>query len=245
MINLNEFCYHMHHLENTNGMRDYLYSNIDMIFKDKINKLKSKTVAIYDQNDLNNFILEYPLFKVSNNNVPRLKYPEVGLWASNYSLFKKFIETDYKYLIVFEDDIEVYENIIDLLNKYIKALPSHWECFCLFQPDSPVGDKGYNHIPDLYKTNNRHIWYAHQTWSTGGLLLTRGAVKKLIKYVELDGINLAIDLLIFKTNSMNLPIPYGNGKILNTYSLARYEQRMSGLVNIDSQIQNGKTIDKY
>lgn len=235
----------MHHLENTNGMRDYLYSNIDKVLNEKINKLDSKTISIYNQIDLDNFILRYPLFKVSNDFVPRLKYPEVGLWASNYSLFKKFIGTNYNYLMVFEDDIEVYDNIIDLLNKYIKELPLNWECFCLFQPDSPIGDKGYNYIPDIYKTNSRHIWYAHQTWSTGGLLLTRNAVNKLIKYVEVDGINLPIDLLIFKINNMNVPIPYGSGKLLSTYSLARYEQRMSGLVDIDSQIQNGKTIDKY
>lgn len=240
-VHLSNTCYHIHHIEGSSHERKV---NVDLI-KLKLNpfiyNIYSEPVSIKNESDWINFKNKNPLFKINNPKEHEykytFKYPEIGLWAGNYLLLKEFLKTSYDHLIILEDDIVLYENFLSLFALYIEDVPNDCDCFFLFQPDTPV-EGGYNILPDIYKTDKLNIWHSHHTWSTAGMLLTRQAAAKLIVHIEETGIRLPLDQLILETNG-SIPDPNCNYRILKSYSLSRYSQRMSGLLESETQIQNG------
>jgi hypothetical protein len=233
MINLKDFCYHIHHINNNNIKRDFLFNRMNNILFSHMDQIESETILINSKEDFN-------IFKDNNNFnvVSNLKYGEIGLWASNYKLFKKFLESNYKYLIIFEDDIYLHDNFLELIKLYFPLLPKGWGCFSLFQPEI-----SWENIPfENYKLKNIEwskdfIWKSYQTWSTGGLLLNRSSVFDIVNYIEAHGIDLPIDLFLFKEIN-EVPIPGGGNKIFECYSISRMAQHMSSLMHLNSTIQD-------
>jgi GR25 family glycosyltransferase involved in LPS biosynthesis len=242
-INLDDTCYHIHHIPKSSLIRFILSKNIDRRLKNKIVKIESKSIGIYNEKDLLCFKETNPLFKIDKPKEYQynFRYPEIGLWAGSYVLFKNFLLTDYKYLMIFEDDILLDKDFFSLFKYYSEGLPSDWDCFFLFQTE-PTVDGGYDSLPDIYKTSHKDIWHAHHNWSTAGMLMTRDAVKKLVHHIENDGIRLPLDQLILETDG-DIPDPKATYRLLRSYSLARYSKRMSRILNIKTRIQNGSFID--
>lgn len=84
----------------------------------KLQKKNIPTLSAYDAitPDTKNFYEECSKinFDENLNNQKGRK----ALWLSNINLFKYFLTTEYKYLVVFQDDAIAPKNLINILDKY-------------------------------------------------------------------------------------------------------------------------------
>lgn len=214
------------------------------ILNQELASLSSPTVLILNQDHLDSFMNQNPEFNLNLNESPRpLKYPEVGLWASNYLAIKEFANSSYDYLILIEDDIKLNDNFYTKLNEYMSDMPDNMECFMLFKPENIFYNSGYESLvnEESFYTASTKIWVAHQTWSTGCMIINKSGAQKFLDYIQ-SGISVPIDMFIFGNQAGQYDVS-SNSRALNVYSPSKTEESCSELHIYSTLIQNGNTID--
>lgn len=213
--------------------------------------LSINPVVVRTYEDLSNFNLENPLFNLefscfANNT------GDIGIWATHYLSYKKFLNSDKKYLIMVEDDAVLYDNFFDLLNFYVKEVPSDFDVLYLDSPDSGIFSV-YGNSYDFYKTES--IYISHSTHWFGGItmLISRLGAKNIINYIENNTITQPFDYEILESDppssiihsnsngrltiSITGLIPKNKNKKFMTYSLSPYSQKIASSVFSESLIR--------
>lgn len=239
-MDYSKVCYQIHHLalNRTNTVsanRTILDQNID--------DLNLKTVYINNKNSLDEALSEVDFNLNVNETMGKLKYQEIGLWYSNFKALKNFISTDYDYIILIEDDVQIDNNFYSLLNNYFPQIPSDMDCFVVFNPKNIFYNSGYENLnnPAQYYTEFNDIWIAHQTWSTGALMFNKSGAQKVLNYIN-NGIGLKYDEFIFGQGFSQYD-PLSNKRALNVYSLSKDAQPLSELKLYNTIIQTGDIIE--
>jgi GR25 family glycosyltransferase involved in LPS biosynthesis len=117
----------------------------------------------------------------------------VGVWASTYLAYKKFLESDKKVLILFEDDIVISKNFKGIAELYMSELMPIWDFFSFFVPD----DSLFAYNESEHDLSEEHICKSYQQWSCAGYAVSRRGAEKAIADIKLRGINCPIDWYIF------------------------------------------------
>jgi GR25 family glycosyltransferase involved in LPS biosynthesis len=177
------------------------------------------TVNLMHDDKYKEFLSDNPDFNVTN----QFKKGELGVWASNYLAWKKFVDSSYDYLLLFEDDVELYEGFSNKLDIYIKDLPEGWDVFSVFCADNQRSR--YRRKKDYI---NNNISKAYQDWSMLSYVVSKGGANKMIKHIEDNPISQPIDWFIFRK---------GHEGIFNVYTLSPHVDQICGLVNLKSTIQ--------
>jgi hypothetical protein len=172
-----------------------------------LDELESPTILIDGIDSLKKFLSEYPLFNVDPNgydpmhsrNSPEYDkekatpvgwiYQELGIWASNYLAYKDFLNSDYEYLMLFEDDVVINANFLELVDSYMRELPEDWDVFYPYSPEPPLF---YGEVI------SDHLCRPYTTWSNAAYMVSKKGVKKLIDSVETEAIYMPIDWHILK-----------------------------------------------
>lgn len=81
--------------------------------------------------------------KLCKNKLIRFDYPKLGILKARQELRKHFLESDYDYLIMFDDDALI-EGDADLAKKYIEELDKHPEGFCFIKGNGSSPYTAYN-----------------------------------------------------------------------------------------------------
>lgn len=197
---MNGICFQIHHLPGLNKLRDETVIKNKEILSEFFTNLNLKTVLIQNENDYNNFIKENKNFKAKLSSFPE-GLGDVGLWASYYQSIKKFIETDFEYLISIQDEAIIFENFSKLLFNYLKKLPSDTDFIYLDRLHSPLlatYNKAYKH----YEINDT-VWISHHWYAGETILFTKQGANKFVNYVENNIIGNYIDCILLDFN--NLP----------------------------------------
>ncbi|CAB4122206.1 Glycosyl transferase, family 25 [uncultured Caudovirales phage] len=189
--------------------------------------LDTPTIIINSPETLKKFLSEEPYFAKNLNlkgydprehgkkNNPALKstnirigwkYGEIGVWASNYMAWKKFLASDADYLILAEDDVIFNVRAVYLFNTYIKELPEDWDQFHFWPP--PEDNSSY--LEAEHGISKAYVCKTYQDWSNACYILTKNGAKKLIESLETQSIHLPLDWHWFK-------IGYKYG--LNSYTI--------------------------
>jgi hypothetical protein len=126
---------------------------------------------------------------------------EMGLWIGIIAAVKKFLESDFDILILFEDDIALNDEAIEVSNRYLLNPPRRFEVFALYTPE------GQFHIYG----RKRHIWSfirkrlhdnlqsptrIYQDHCTAAIAISRQGGEKLLASIE-TGINMRVDRHLF------------------------------------------------
>lgn len=113
---------------------------------------------------------------------------EIGIWASNYLTYKSFLETDYEYCLIMEDDLRIESDFPELLEKYMQELPKSWDLFYMFSP-SP-----------LYfgESISENLCKPYTMWSNACYLVSRQGAEKILNSVKNDGVHLPLDWYLLK-----------------------------------------------
>ena len=163
-------------------------------------RLGSPTVYLNTADKAEEFINRTPEFKVNTVTdfcKPGETFPPssgvVGVWASNYLAYKKFLESDKDVLLIFEDDIVISNNFKTIANMYMNELMPIWDFFSFFVPD----DSLFAYNESEHDLGEEHICKSYQQWSCAGYAVSRRGAEKAIADIESQGINCPVDWYIF------------------------------------------------
>jgi len=124
---------------------------------------------------------------VVNNDYMKTNYKrdfkrgEVGCVLSHIKSWKKFLESDYKYGIFFEDDIEINKEYFDIIfPNILTELPEHNFDWCY------LGMNGLGFVNDYYKKIISKYFYETESISYGchAYILSREGANKILKYYD-------------------------------------------------------------
>jgi GR25 family glycosyltransferase involved in LPS biosynthesis len=196
---LDNACFEVFHTDTGNELRNKSYKGIlkSMSF---LTRLGSPTMYLNTADKAEAFINQTPEFKVNTVTdfcKPGETFPPssgvIGVWASNYLAYKKFLESKYDTLIIFEDDIVVSRNFKNIASIYMSELMPIWDFFSFFVPDDSLF--AYNETE--HNLSEEYTCKAYQQWSCAGYAVSRRGAEKAIADVESKGINCPIDWYIF------------------------------------------------
>jgi hypothetical protein len=118
----------------------------------------------------------------------------IGIWASSYTAYKNFLKSDYDYLFIFEDDILIKDNFMEIFSIYFKELPISWDVFYHFNSEVNV---------KVREAISENICRPNQMWSNACYVVSRQGAKKIIESAEKEpGVYLPIDWHILKQQHM-------------------------------------------
>jgi GR25 family glycosyltransferase involved in LPS biosynthesis len=197
---LENACFEIFHTDSRNEFRNQSYDNV-LNEMAGIPRLNSPTIYLNTVEKADHFLINTPEFKVNTVEdycQPGETFPSssgvIGVWASNYTAYKNFLETNKDILILFEDDIVLSKNFISVLDSYLMELPEGWEFFSPFVPSDSLF--AYNDIEHSF--NNDYLTCrSYQQWSCATYVVNRAGAKRAIENVESVGITAPIDWYIF------------------------------------------------
>jgi GR25 family glycosyltransferase involved in LPS biosynthesis len=215
--------YKLFHLPRDHA-RNKAVENVHSYLLKNIKILNTDTIKISSYSDYAKFVEENPDFNVDHigynlDNKQGWRYGEVGIWASNWLAWKGFIESEYDYLILMEDDIVLYDNFLHDLERYIKQLPENFDAFHAFCPSDQ------NHKYDTSMDFSDEICSSYQDWSAACYVVSRSGAQKMIHFAS-RGIRLPLDWFMFRQKDL-----------LSVYTIKPESQRICDILTIDSTFQ--------
>ena len=239
---LSNACFEVFHTDTGNALRNASYDGI----LEKMNflpRLGSPTYYLNTVDKAEKFVNEHPDFKINTVEdycQPGETFPPssgvVGVWASNYMAYKKFLETDYDTLLLFEDDVILSQNFRIVAERYLEELMPAWDFFSFFVPD----DSLFAYNPHIHDLGDDNTCRSYQQWSCAGYAVSRKGAEKAVEDVQSQGITAPIDWYIFNFRMKQEQ----NQARFATYTVkpGRYRpiKFLQGAANI-SQIHRGST----
>lgn len=178
-----------------NEDRENLYLNAKNIFS-KYKELDSLTYKISSYKDYLNFYnnnIEFNIIKegYSLDGEQGWRYGEIGIWASNWKAWNTFVNSDYDYLILMEDDLVCENDLPETIEKYIEECPKDFDALYINVPADQFHK--YNSFQNI--TNN--LTRAYQDWSCACYVVQKNTIGRLIQYAN-RGISLPLDWFMFR-----------------------------------------------
>lgn len=204
--------------------RNKLVENAHSKLLKSIKIFDTDTIKISSYDEYLEFKSKYPDFNIDINgynldNKQGWRYGEIGIWASNWLAWKTFVDSEYDYLILLEDDIIIYDNFTEQLNKYINSVPSNFDALHIFCPDSEL------HKYQIGMDVSDFICSSYQDWSCACYVINKdGAIKMLTEASR--GINLPLDWFMFRQKH-----------IFNIYTLRPQIEKLCTVETIESTFQ--------
>lgn len=252
-MKLDKMCYKIFHIPGygeSHQTRSDLFNYLDSYLINHIDRLETDTILISNLDQYNNFNKEY--FQLN----PKFdfKWGEMGIWASNLLAFKNFLDTDYEYLMLMEDDITTRDNdeFLMLLQKYMDMLPEDWEIFSYYvhpnqyaryysrptqEFDIGISINSILNIEDQNELfdgsveatpdDSAEVVKAYQDWSMLCYVVNRKSAQKMLENVLHDGIDQPIDWYAFNKRH----------KYFKSYTLSPKATKGCGLYALESTFQ--------
>ena len=117
----------------------------------------------------------------------------IGVWASNFLAWKKFLESDYDTLFIFEDDIILSKNFKGITEKYMQELPEDWEFFSLFVAD----DSLFAYKDEVHNIGQHNVCRSYQQWSCAGYAVSKRGAEKALQDLRTQGATVPVDWYVF------------------------------------------------
>jgi GR25 family glycosyltransferase involved in LPS biosynthesis len=153
--------------------------------------------------------LTYDIYKLFKGNDFENRKGYIGCAMTHYNLWKKFIESKEEYVIIFEDDISLSINIADKIDQIIQSIPqfkqSDKSLDILFLGHSVFPSFNSDKIAKIQNNDMVMIDLNKQKYIGGffGYIITQSGAKKMIDYIEKNGIKHGIDYLIKINDDIN------------------------------------------
>lgn len=224
---LDKIAYSICHVPSNSCIRMQNYENLLNAMPKELHIFPPSVVHLKNSNDFKIATNKFDKIKIKNYLYPEVCNPynqtlkggdgpyediqfpksngEIGLYFSAYGTFKRFLDSDYDYLIWLEDDVIIMPNFKERLE----------ECFSYIDFDFDLISLGmqeyqFNHYQPHYEDfGNEYFSKVYQIFWAGGILLSRRGIKKIIKDLETNGITYAFDWYLYNIRAKNLqPISF-------------------------------------
>lgn len=178
-----------------NPERDLIYENAKLVFNN-YKEFNTDTHIISSFEDYIKFVANNPNFKVDINGYnldgqQGWRYGEIGIWASNWTAWNKFLHSEYDYLILMEDDLLCENNLPETIEQYIKECPQDFDALYINVPGDQLNK--YNSSQDV----SINISRAYQDWSCACYVVQKSTIKNMIDFANI-GISLPLDWFMFR-----------------------------------------------
>ena len=117
--------------------RKVCFKKVNTLLGATLQEAQTPTVSIKTLDELKAFMLEYPMVNIDGKGFDTTqagmkKYnkeianptgwylSEIGIMASHYVAWKNFLNTEYEYMLLFEDDVYVDDNFLELFAERYK-----------------------------------------------------------------------------------------------------------------------------
>jgi hypothetical protein len=118
----------------------------------------------------------------------------IGLIFTTYFTYLKFIETDYDYFLVIEDDAKIDKNSLNTLKNYLEEIPKDFDVLSLYDNIAY-----YNKYKSIHDIGLKNICLSYNDKSTLAYIISKKGVKKYINFMQ-SVIDNPIDLFLFDDN---------------------------------------------
>jgi len=198
------------------SINDYLHSYSKLLITPTI---KISSIEEYTEFLKNNPSFVPDPYGYSLHGEQGWRYGEIGIWASNWTAWRNFLESDSDYLILMEDDIVYSDGFMDMIINYMRQLPENWDAFHAFSPADQFGK--YNHSHDIDADD---VCRCYQDWSCLCYIITKAGAQKLID--NSNRFNLPLDWYMFRQQH-----------IFNTYTIKPSSEFPCTLLPTESTFQ--------
>lgn len=189
----------IHQTQLLNTFIDQVYVLSVKSFKDRINHIKNEMdlYGIPFQ-----FIFDYDIPQLSENIIQKnfaqstLSLAQKSLVLKHIHAWKDALKNDYKYILIFEDDVILDKNFhkkLEIIIQAIKSLPKNFLIF-LGGADTKVPDYFFLTPKPLVKL---------QLSTTEAYIVDQESIKKRLLYLKKHKISLPSDFLIIKIDREN------------------------------------------
>ena len=121
------------------------------------------------------------------------KLGELSIWIGNVLAWKKFVNSNFHYLILFEDDVRLEKDFADLVHETLRAAPKGWDVISLFVPDSEICK--YQFAGEVKQT----LVPVYQDYSNLSYVVSKKGARHLLQSLRLSReINLPIDWYLWR-----------------------------------------------
>lgn len=188
---MSKICYILHHKENISKERDSLANDIVLKMNEcGISELKTETIYPKDYDDLMSIMPNE--MKIVNS----MSIGAIGLYLSNYFAWKKFVNSEYDYAIVFEDDAIVKNNFLNVLNLTVDFLLNLKESGSIVSFFSHKS-QSTNYIKENHYIGSDLICKGYAFYASPAYLIDKAAARTLIKDSTKNGIQYPLDIYLF------------------------------------------------
>lgn len=221
-----DILYYVGHVESASDERKKNYAILCDRLGKLFEKLDTTSTLLKTKEDIYNLQKTYPWIKIKqvehnvirgpqsglltneNGFVQNALFPrwpgEIGLLFSLYKGFKKFLESDKKYLLWLEDDTVILDHFENNFPIYINYLPQDFDYISL----SVRNDQKHFYVnyKQLFLIDNDVFCKTFQLYWAGAILISKEGAKKFINYFENEFQVYPWDWLIFNLRSDNFYI---------------------------------------
>jgi GR25 family glycosyltransferase involved in LPS biosynthesis len=156
---------------------------------------------------------------------------EIGIWIGTIMALRKFLDSNFDILVLFEDDIISSKDGVCIANTYLLDKWKSFDIFALYTPENQYyiyGRKRHirayiaKHFFDKPELPTR----LYQHWSVASYAISRIGAEKLLRSIEME-IVVPVDWHIFRGNFRSLsfkpngPKPFTLANLASTIQLDR------------------------
>lgn len=186
-----KICYTIFHIDNYEN--HYRKSNIQLLHE-AVNKrfryLETTTYKISNQAELKAYQRTHGKFKVKT----RLKFGELGCFASNYHAWIQFLASPFDILIVIEDDALPQDELELKILARLEDTPRDFDVVSLFVHPG----KQFKYDASVHDIGRESISRVYQRQSTLAYAISKAGARKFIELVN-QGIDNPFDLFLYDT----------------------------------------------
>ncbi len=121
------------------------------------------------------------------------KFGELSIWIGHIFAWKSFLESRFKYLILFEDDAVLEDNFAGLIHEILLTAPKDWDVISLFTPETEICKHKTS------KSFHENLVPVYQDWSCLSYMVSKkGAENLLSSLLHQNEIDLPIDWYLWR-----------------------------------------------
>jgi GR25 family glycosyltransferase involved in LPS biosynthesis len=217
-----KIAYKMFHIEGNESRK----KNVDIankVFRD-FDYFDTPTYKISNNIELIEFVRRNKSFYFDQDgynldNKQGWRYGELGIWASNWTAWNNFAESDYDYLVLMEDDLVCQEGLAQVIVNYIQEVPNDFDALFMFVPADQM------HKYDKTRDISTNITGAYQDWSCACYIVNKNTIRDMIDIAN-GGFSLPLDWFMFRQQN-----------IFNVYSVKPGSYQACKTENVESTFQ--------
>jgi GR25 family glycosyltransferase involved in LPS biosynthesis len=208
---------------NKNILKDFQYiDNIDFIDgrkEDAFKILKNYKISTDNWNPADKRIVQ------------EMINTEAATWVSNINIYKYIVLNNIDELLVIEDDVILDINFMQNFKKIYKELNKKYDflSFFYFENQNKEDDNNNLKLKYIQKSYNQKSAFQCMMFSNAG-------AKKILKYLEDNGIFYTNDCQVFKLSEMGVLNGYSIRP--NTLSFAYHDQSIQSIIDPDNLRNN-------